>query len=61
MQPIQVLGYSRNVPKPDYSGPVSVVNNSQLLETDLHNSMVIRHAREAVRAVIRADEAAAGR
>ncbi len=61
VQPIQVLGYSRNVPSPDFEGPVSVVNNSQLLETDLHNSMVILHAREAVRAVIQADERAAWR
>ena len=61
VQPLQVVGYSRNVPQPEFrDGPVSFVNNAQLLETDLHNSMVIQHAKDAVRAMLDADADAEG-
>jgi len=48
VQPVQGIGYSHDAPQPDFAcGPVTVVNNSQLLETDLNNSRVVAHAREA--------------
>ncbi len=52
VQPLQTVDYSASAPQPDFTGPVTVVNNSQLLETDLHNSMVIRHARAAARQLV---------
>ena len=56
VQPVQVIGYSDNVPQPEFrSGPISFVNNAQLLETDLHNSMVIQHSKAAVRDMLAAD------
>ena len=56
VQPLQVVGYSAHAPQPDFrSGPVAIVNNAQLLETDLHNSMVIQHAKDAVRSMLEAD------
>ncbi len=59
VQPLQVIGYSGRAPQPTFdSGPISVVNNAQLLQTDLHNSMVVRHARAAVQSIVRADEVA---
>lgn len=47
VQPIQGIEYSMHAPRPDFSQPVIVVNNAQLLESDLHNSEVVRHARAA--------------
>lgn len=52
VQPVQGIGYSQHAPQPDFSrGPVTVVNNAQLLETDLNNSRVVLHAREAADAL----------
>lgn len=54
VQPVQGIGYSHDAPQPDFAcGPVTVVNNSQLLETDLNNSRVIAHAHEAAASLLR--------
>lgn len=56
VQPVQGIGYSHDAPQPDFAcGPVSVVNNGQLLETDLNNSRVVAHARAAVEQLERAE------
>lgn len=56
VQPVQGIGYSHDAPQPDFAcGPVTVVNNGQLLETDLNNSRVIAHAREAAGHLARAE------
>jgi len=56
VQPVQGVGYSHDAPRPDFAcGPVTVVNNGQLLETDLNNSRVVAHAREAVAQMEHAD------
>ncbi len=59
VQPVQGIGYSHDAPQPDFAcSPVTVVNNGQLLETDLNNSRVVAHARQAAEQLQR-DEAAA--
>jgi protoporphyrinogen oxidase len=59
VQPVQGIGYSHSAPQPRVSGPLTMVNNAQLLETDLNNGKVVEHATLAAAAIARADGLAA--
>jgi protoporphyrinogen oxidase len=57
VQPVQGIGYSHSAPQPRVAGPLTMVNNAQLLETDLNNGKVVEHATAAAEAIARADGA----